>query len=415
MSVSDNVFDVLKDRGFLFQCTDEQALREQLGEGPVTLYLGYDATASSLHVGSLVGLMALRWFQKYGHKVMALVGGATTLIGDPTGRTDLRKMLTRKDIDGNVASIRSDIERFVDFGAGDRPATMVNNLDWLGGLNYLEFLRDYGTCFSVNRMIAQESVKQRLDRNDGLTFLEFNYSLLQAFDFMHLNKESGCTLQVGGGDQWGNIVSGVDLARRINRTEVFGLTWPLILTSDGRKMGKSADGAVWLNPDLLSPYDYYQYWVNVTDDDTARFLKLFTELPLAEIEALTREGGASLREAKSCLAFEATALCHGAEAAQAAVEATRAAFGGGGAADDLPTLTLASDRLGQVSLLDLFVESGLCPSRGEAKRLAKGGGARLNDAVIDDIQRSLLESDLESGACLLRAGKKKVHRIALKA
>jgi tyrosyl-tRNA synthetase len=407
-----NVYEILQKRGFIYQCTDEEAVKKLLSEGPVTLYVGYDATASSLHVGSLMTLMALKHLQQAGHKVIALMGGATTLIGDPSDRSDLRKMLTSEQIDENIQGVKSDIEKFLDF-TGDKAAIQVNNLDWLGQLNYLEFLRDYGTAFSVNRMVAQESVKLRMET--GLTFLEFNYSLLQAYDFKHLNKDKGCRLQMGGSDQWGNIVAGIDLTRRLNKEEVFGCTFPLLTTADGKKMGKSVDGAVWLNEDKLGSYDYYQYWINTHDDDVEKFLKYFTLLELDEISALCAEGGQALNKAKQRLAWEATQLCRGEKAAEDAKAASEAAFSdGAGDTDKLPTLEIASDRLGAATLMDLFVETGLCASRGDVKRLVKGQGAYLNDEVLKDAQQNIVEADFKNDECLLRSGKKKYYRIKLK-
>jgi len=406
-----NVYEILKNRGFVYQCTDEETLRQKLASGPLTLYVGYDATASSLHVGSLMTLMALKHLQQAGHKVIALMGGATTLIGDPSDRSDLRKMLSSEEINENIRGIKQDIERFLDF-EGDNPAVMVNNLEWLQGLNYLEFLRDYGSVFSVNRMVAQESVKLRMEK--GLTFLEFNYSLLQAFDFMQLNKDQGCQLQLGGSDQWGNIVAGIDLTRRLNSQEVYGLTFPLVTTADGKKMGKSVDGAVWLSAEKLKAYDYYQYWINTDDRDVQRFLNFFTLLGLEEIDELCREGGAALNEAKRRLAWEATVLCRGEEAAKDAKAASEAAFLGKGDTDKLPTLELESNRLGEATLMDLFVETKLCQSRGDVKRLVKNKGAYINNVVIEDASQKMGEEDFSNNACLLRSGKKKYYRIVLK-
>lgn len=425
-----HVLDMLRERGLVYQCTDDQALYRALdlslpGAKPVTVYVGFDATAESLHVGSLTGLMAMRHFQAAGHRVLALAGGATTLIGDPTDRTDLRKMLTRGQIAANVECIMSNFRQFLHFGGAETPspkvpvdcvgkavpALLVNNLDWLGGLNYLEFLRDYGVHFSVNRMVAQDSVKLRMEK--GLTFLEFNYSLLQAFDFMHLNKAMGCTLQCGGSDQWGNIVAGVDLTRRMNQAEVFGLTYPLLMTADGKKMGKTATGAVWLSADLLKPYDYYQYWVNVDDAMVESLLKRFTELPIGRIAELTREGGASLRDAKAVLAFEATRLCHGEGEAQKARDGAKAAFGGGGDMSTMPTHEATRDEVGSIRLADLFVRAGLCSSKGQF-RSELGKGVKINEEVISDISRSLQSGDVgKDDTCVLRLGKK-IMRIVVK-
>jgi tyrosyl-tRNA synthetase len=374
---------VMMERGFLADCTDYQGLDEALSEGVVPAYIGFDATAKSLHVGSLIQIMMLRWLQKTGHQPIVLMGGGTTKVGDPSFRADERPLLTPEQIDANIAEIRQVFSAYVQFGDGPSDALMLNNAEWLDGLNYLDFLRDIGRHFSVNRMLAFESVKSRLDREQSLSFLEFNYMILQAYDFMELNRRYGCRLQMGGSDQWGNIVNGIDLTRRILDEEVFGLTSPLLTTSDGRKMGKSASGAVWLNAEMLSPYEFWQFWRNTTDADVGRFLKLYTELPLEDCERLGAAEGAAINDAKVVLANEVTALLHGREAAQAAEATAREVFEKGGVGEDLPTLTLTAAEIGDgIANTTLFVRSGLAPSGKEAKRLFAEGGARINDEVV---------------------------------
>jgi tyrosyl-tRNA synthetase len=374
---------VMLERGFVQDCTDFEALDETLRAGPTPAYVGYDATARSLHVGHLLNIMMLRWLQKTGHRPITLMGGGTTKIGDPSFRSDERPLLTEAQIAENVASLRTVFDRYLDYGAG---ALMLDNAAWLDELNYLAFLRDIGRHFSVNRMLGFESVKSRLDRDQSLSFLEFNYVILQAYDFLELHRRHGCRLQLGGSDQWGNIVSGVDLTRRVAGAEVFGLTTPLLTTSDGRKMGKSQGGAVWLNADMLSHYDFWQFWRNVTDADVGRFLKLYTELPLDECDRLAALRGAEINAAKARLATEATALLHGPEAAAAAEATARAVFEGSGLGGDLPTLTLAPAEIpeGGVSVVQLLVRTGLAGSGKDARRLIAEGGARLDDAPLTD-------------------------------
>ena len=398
---------VMQERGFLADCTDMAGLDEALMAGVVPGYIGFDATAPSLHVGSLIQIMMLRWLQRTGHKPIALMGGGTTKIGDPSGKDEARQLLTAEKIDENLAGIRTVFDRYLSFGDGPTDAVMPNNAEWLDALNYVGFLRDYGRHFTINRMLSFESVRIRLDREQPLTFLEFNYMLLQAYDFLELSKRMGCRLQMGGSDQWGNIVNGIDLTRRIEGKEVFGLTTPLLTTSDGRKMGKTAGGAVWLNGEMLSPYEFWQFWRNTTDDDVARFLKLFTELPVDECDRLGALEGAEINEAKVRLANEVTALAHGPEAAAAAEATAREVFERGGAGEDLPTLTLTASEVGEgISAAQLLVRSGLAPSGKEAKRLIAGGGAQAADIPLTDAGRMFTAAEL-SAPLKLSAGRKR--------
>ena len=374
-----------KSRGFVFQCTDEAALGAALAAGRLTGYIGFDPTADSLHVGSLTQIMLLRLLQKHGHKPVALMGGGTGRIGDPSFREEARQLMTDETLAHNLAGIRRVFDPFLRFGDGPSDAVMANNADWLDKLGYVELLREVGVHFSVNRMLSFDSVKSRLEREQGLTFLEFNYSILQSYDFRELNRRFGVTLQMGGSDQWGNIVSGIDLIRRTDQKTVFGLTTPLIATASGAKMGKSAAGAVWLTADKLSPYHYWQFWRNTEDADVGRFLKLFTDLPLDEIARLEALGGAEINHAKIVLATEATALAHGRDAAAQAEQTARKTFAEGQAAEGLPTIELPAAELeAGIPAFVLFVKAGLSSSNGEARRLIRGGGARLNDAVITD-------------------------------
>ncbi len=399
---------VMMERGFLADCTDYQGLDEALIKGVQPGYIGFDATAKSLHVGSLIQIMMLRWLQKTGHKPITLMGGGTTKVGDPSFRADERPLLTEAQIDDNIAGIKKVFSAYIDYDSGaENAALMLNNAEWLDGLNYLEFLRDIGRHFSVNRMLAFESVKSRLDREQSLSFLEFNYMILQAYDFMELNNRYGCILQMGGSDQWGNIVNGIDLTRRTIEGQVFGLTSPLLTTSDGKKMGKSQDGAVWLNADMRSPYEFWQFWRNTTDADVGRFLKLYTEMPVDECERLGALGGSDINAAKVILANEVTGLLHGADAAAAAEATAREVFEKGGVGDDLPTLTLSAGDLGDgISIVQLIVKSGLAKTGKEAKRLIAENGAKLDDAPLTDaglmIDAAALSSPLK-----LSAGKKR--------
>ncbi|MEZ0225862.1 MAG: tyrosine--tRNA ligase [Alphaproteobacteria bacterium] len=399
----------MQDRGFLHQCTDLEGLDKRLSEGIVTCYTGYDATAKSLHVGSLLSIMMMRWFQKLGHKPIILMGGGTTKVGDPSGKDESRKVLTEQDIAANIAGIKGVFSKFIKFGDGKTDAVMVNNAEWLDKLNYIDFLRDYGAHFTINRMLTFDSVKMRLEREQPLTFLEFNYMILQAYDFLELSRKYGCGLQFGGSDQWGNIVNGVELGRRIDRKELHGFTTPLLTTSSGAKMGKTASGAVWLNEDMLSPYDYYQFWRNTEDADVGRMLKYFTELPMDEISRIEKMRGVEINEAKKILAFEATRMCHGEKAAQDAAETARKTFEEGAAAEGLPQIRMAREKLAEgIPAFVLFKDAGLAASGGEARRLIAGGGARVNDEKVDNDQRMITLSDLNSEKTIkLSAGKKK--------
>ncbi|MEP2923549.1 MAG: tyrosine--tRNA ligase [Bauldia litoralis] len=399
---------VFEERGFIHQCSDPAGLDALAIEGPVSGYIGFDCTASSLHVGSLLQIMKLRWMQKTGHKPIALMGSGTTRVGDPTGKDESRKVLTDTEIAANKNGIRTVFDRFLDFGDGPGDALMVDNADWLLGLNYIDFLRDVGRHVSVNQMIQRDSVKLRLEREQHLSFLEFNYMILQGYDFVELARRVGCRLQLGGSDQWGNIVAGIDLGRRMENVELFALTSPLITTSSGAKMGKTASGAVWLNADLVSPYEYWQFWRNTEDADVGRFLKLFTELPLDEIARLEALGGAEINEAKKVLATEATALLHGPEAAAEASDAARRTFEEGAVAAPLPPITVASaDLAAGIGVLGLFVEAGLASSNGEARRAIRGGGLRINDAPVTDEKAVVTSDALVDGTVKLSHGRKK--------
>jgi len=376
---------VMIERGFVADCTDYQALDEALVKNVLPGYIGFDATATSLHVGSLIQIMMLRWLQKCGGKPIVLMGGGTTKIGDPSFRAEERPLLTDAQIGSNITGIKRAFAPYVSFGDGPTDAIMVNNAEWLDALNYIGFLRDIGRHFSVNRMLSFESVKSRLDREQSLSFLEFNYMILQAYDFLELNRRYGCLLQMGGSDQWGNIVNGVDLTRRVIGGEVFGLTSHLLTTSDGKKMGKTAGGAVWLNGDLFSPYEFWQYWRNTTDADVGRFLKLYTELPVEECDRLGKLGGSEINSAKIVLANAVTTLLHGAEAAAAAEATARDVFEKGGIGDELPTVTLEPAELAEgVGIVQLFVRAGLAASGKDAKRLIQEGGAKVNDEIVTD-------------------------------
>ena len=398
---------VMIERGYLADCTDYQALDEAFLKGVVPGYIGFDATAKSLHVGSLIQIMMLRWLQKCGGKPIVLMGGGTTKIGDPSFRADERPLLTNDQIDANIAGIKRAFSPYVTFGDGPNDAVMVNNAEWLDALNYIGFLRDIGRHFSVNRMLSFESVKSRLDREQSLSFLEFNYMILQAYDFLELNRRYGCLLQMGGSDQWGNIVNGVDLTRRVVDHEVYGLTSPLLTTSDGKKMGKSQNGAVWLNGDLLSPYEFWQFWRNTTDADVGRFLKLYTELPIDECDRLGALQGSEINAAKVVLANAVTTLLHGAEAAAAAEATAREVFEKGGIGDDLPTVALSVDEVSDgVGIVQLFVRAGLAASGKDAKRLIAEGGAKVNDEIVTDTSLRYGAGELAE-PLKLTAGKKR--------
>ena len=398
---------VMKERGFLADCTDYQGLDEALMKGAQPGYIGFDATAKSLHVGSLIQIMMLRWLQKTGGKPITLMGGGTTKVGDPSFRADERPLLTPEQIDDNIAGIKKVFSAYLTYGDGPSDALMINNAEWLDDLNYLDFLRDIGRHFSINRMLSFESVKSRLDREQSLSFLEFNYMILQAYDFMELHRRYGCILQMGGSDQWGNIVNGIDLTRRVIEGEVYGLTSPLLTTSDGKKMGKSLSGAVWLNPDMLSPYEFWQFWRNTTDADVGKFLKLYTELPVDECDRLGALEGSEINEAKVRLANEVTGMLHGADAAAAAEATAREVFEKGGIGDDLPTLTLSATDVGDgISIVQLIVKSGLAGSGKEAKRLISEGGAKIDDAPLTDAGM-MLDCAALASPIKLSAGKKR--------
>ena len=396
-------------RGHFHQCTDFEALDKAAAEGIVTGYIGFDCTADSLHVGSLTQIMTLRRLQQTGHKPIVLMGGGTTRIGDPSGKDEARSLLTDEQIAHNMAGIRKVFSQYLTFGDGPTDAIMLNNADWLDGLQYIPFLRDYGRHFSVNRMLGFDSVKLRLEREQPLSFLEFNYMILQAYDFVELARRAGCSLQLGGSDQWGNIVNGVELGRRVLGKELYGFTSPLLTTASGAKMGKSASGAVWLNADKLGPYEFWQYWRNTEDADVVRFLKLFTELPEDEIARLTALDGAGINEAKKVLANEVTAMAHGRAAAEAAAETARKVFEEGATGEGMARIEIAKTELdGGVAVVELFVRAGLAASNGEARRLIKGGGGRMNDVAITDERLNAFRADVGAeGVIKLTAGKKR--------
>ena len=398
----------LISRGFMHQATNLDGLDNLASQQPISAYIGFDCTADSLHVGSLIQIMMLRLLQKHGHKPIVLMGGGTTKVGDPSGKDEARPLLSDQDIEANKAGIRRIFEKYLTFGDGPSDAVMVDNADWLDGLAYIKFLRDFGSHFSINRMMGMESVKIRLEREQNLSFLEFNYAILQAYDFRELRRRYGCALQMGGSDQWGNIVTGIDLTRRVDGQEVFGLTSPLITTASGAKMGKSAAGAVWLNEDKLSAFDFWQFWRNTEDADVGRFLRLFTELPEDEIQQLETLEGADINTAKIALANAVTTLCHGKAAAEAAETTARQSFSEGAIADGLPTLEIPESKLGTLGLIDAFIEIGLASSKGEVRRLIRGGGARLNNTALTEEDRVIQAADFdEEGKALIAAGKKR--------
>jgi len=400
---------ILASRGFIHQISEPEALDTRARNGKITAYIGFDCTAPSLHIGSLLPIMMLYWMQQTGHQPIALMGGGTTRVGDPSGKDESRKILTDEDINNNLAGIRGVFEKFLTFGSGPGDAIMANNADWLNSLNYIDFLRDVGRHFSINRMLSFDSVKLRLERQQELSFLEFNYMILQAYDFVELYRRTGCILQMGGSDQWGNIVNGIDLGRRMTNAQLFALTAPLITTSSGAKMGKTAAGAVWLNADLLSPYDYWQYWRNTEDGDVGRFLKLFTVLPLNEIERLAALKGQEVNEAKKVLATESTALVHGRAAADNAADTARRTFEEGALAESLPTVDIARAELeAGLGVLAAFVKANLVASNGEARRQIKNGGLRVNDDVVTDEKMVLAPAQLTpQGVVKLSLGKKR--------
>jgi tyrosyl-tRNA synthetase len=400
---------IMSERGFIHQTSDDAALDDLFRKETVTAYIGFDATARSLHAGSLIQIMMLHWLQQTGHRPIALMGGGTSMIGDPSFKDEARKLLTPADIENNLVGIRRNFAPYLAFGDGPGNALMVNNADWLMAINYVNFLRDVGRHFSVNRMLSFDSVKLRLDREQSLSFLEFNYMILQAYDFVELSKRYGCRMQMGGSDQWGNIVNGIDLGHRLGTPQLYAMTTPLLTTSSGAKMGKSMNGAVWLNPDMLSAYDFWQYWRNTEDADVGRFLKLYTTMPLDEIARLEALGGSEINEAKKILATAITAMLHGREAADAASETARKTFEEGVTADTLPTVEVARSTLeAGVGILSLFVTAGLAASNGEARRHIQGGAVRLNDQLVGDDKRMVTLQDLSpENAIKLSLGKKK--------
>jgi tyrosyl-tRNA synthetase len=401
--------NVLQSRGYIHQVSDPEGLDALAAKREVVAYVGYDCTASSLHIGSLLSMMMLHWLQETGNKPIALMGGGTTRVGDPSGRDETRKLLTIEQIDANKESIKTSFAKVLRFGTGKSDAIMTDNAEWLTKLNYIEMLRDVGRHFSINRMLSMDSVKLRLDREQELSFIEFNYMILQSYDFVELARRYGCNLQMGGSDQWGNIVNGIDLGRRMGTPQLYALTCPLLATSSGAKMGKTAAGAVWLNGDMLAPYDYWQHWRNTEDADVARFLKLFTLLPMAEIGRLAALGGAEINEAKKILATEATAIMHGRDAALAASETARRTFEEGAIAEDLPSIEVArSEVVGGIGVLTAFVKAGLVASNGEARRQIKSGGLRVNDQPVTDEKMTLTASHLTTeGVVKLSMGRKR--------
>jgi tyrosyl-tRNA synthetase len=423
-----NLIDILQERGFIEQTTHEDELRDYLESEDVTCYIGFDPTASSLHVGSLVPIMSLAHMQNCGHRPIALIGGGTGLVGDPSGKTEMRQLLTTQMVEANALGIKKQLSRFLDFSDGN--ALMLNNAEWLTKLEYIPFLRDFGRHFSVNRMLKAESYKMRLESEEGLNFIEFNYMLLQAYDFMELYDQFGCRLQMGGSDQWGNIVAGVELVRRVRQKTVFGITFPLVTTSSGEKMGKTAQGAVWLAPDRTSCYEYYQYWINTDDRDVARFLALFTFLPMSEIRKVEKLSGAELNSAKQVLAFEATGLAHGKEEAMQAYQASASMFGARVVPEEIipsstiprqawdsddasvPRSYIKTDQLkAGVPAFKMFHQVGLAGSRGAARRLIEQGGAYVNDQRVASFDQLITENDIKDMEILLRSGKKRYHKI----
>ena len=399
---------ILNERGFIHQVSDETGLDDLLGRETVTAYIGFDPTAPSLHAGSLIQIMMLHWLQQTGHRAISLMGGGTGMVGDPSFKDEARQLMTVEKIEENIASLKRVFSNYLDYDAGENAALMINNADWLRSINYLEFLRDVGRHFSVNRMLSFDSVKMRLDREQSLSFLEFNYMVLQAYDFVVLNERYDCRLQMGGSDQWGNIINGIDLGHRLGTPQLYALTSPLLTTASGAKMGKSATGAIWLNPEMLSAYDFWQYWRNTEDADVTRFLKLYTTLPMDEIERLSALEGSEINEVKKVLATEVTAILHGREAAEQAAETARKTFEEGALADTLPTVEVpASDLKAGIGLLSLFVQAGLAASNGEMRRHVKGGAVRVNDDQVTDERTTLDDSALRDGVIKLSLGKKK--------
>ena len=407
MTQRSDLIRLFSERGYIHQATNIDGLDGLATQQIIPAYIGFDCTANSLHVGSLVQIMMLRALQKTGHKPIVLMGGGTTKVGDPSGKDAARPLLSEHDIEQNKQGIFQVFEKYLTFGDGPTDAIMVDNASWLDDLAYIRFLRDYGPHFSVNRMLAMDSVKLRLEREQPLSFLEFNYAILQAYDFLELRRRYGCLLQMGGSDQWGNIVGGIDLTRRVDAQEIYGITSPLITTASGAKMGKTADGAIWLNEDRLSAFDFWQFWRNTEDADVARFLALFTELPMDEVARLGALAGAEINEAKIILANEATTLCHGADAAHAAMETAQQTFAGAGVSEGLPQETVSSDEADGMGMIAALVKVGFAKSNGEARRLIRGGGARLNDVAISDEEHLLTGADFSDGRAKISAGKKR--------
>lgn len=403
--MSENVFDVLKERGLIAQCTHEEEIRELLGKEKVTFYIGFDPTADSLHVGHFLQMVVMRHMQLHGHRPIALVGGGTGHVGDPSGRTDMRQMMTEEVINHNCECFKKQLSRVVDFSDGK--ALMVNNADWLLKLNYIEFLRDIGACFSVNKMLTAECFKQRLEK--GLSFLEFNYMLMQSYDFLMLSREYGCKLELGGDDQWSNILGGLELCRKKDGKQVYGMTFTLLTNSEGNKMGKTQSGAVWLDPEKTSPYDFYQYWVNVQDADVIKCLKLLTFIPMDEIREMEKWEGAELNKAKRILAYEVTKLVHGEAEAEKATATAEAVFGGGGVSEDMPT-TVIPEAVG-MGVLDMLVRTGLVKSKGEARRIVQQNGLSINDEKYTDVNGTVTEDMLTDNGIIIKKGKKIYHRV----
>lgn len=406
------VYDELKARGLIAQTTNEEKIRDLLNNDKITFYIGFDPTADSLHVGHFVQIMVMSWMQKAGHVPVALFGGGTGMVGDPSGKSDMRKMLTKETIDHNIACFQKQMSRLIDFSDGK--AIMANNGDWLLDLNYIEFLREVGVHFSVNRMLAAECYKQRLER--GLSFFELNYMLMQSYDFLELNHRFGCTMELGGDDQWSNIIGGVELLRRKEAKEVYGMTFTLLTTSEGKKMGKTEKGAVWLDPEKTSPFEFYQYWRNVDDADVIRCLKILTFLPLEEINELEKLEGGELNKAKEILAYEVTKLIHGEEEAQKAQEGARALFGKGANTDNMPSTAITEEDFvdGEIGVLDLMVKTKLAPSRAEGRRLIEQGGVAVDDEKVPSISAKLsLEKDFEKKYVIIKKGKKVFHKVTL--
>jgi tyrosyl-tRNA synthetase len=403
-----NVFDTLKERGFIAQLTHEEQIKDLLKNNKVSFYIGFDPTADSLHVGHFLQMMVMAHMQRAGHKPIALIGGGTAMVGDPSGRTDMRKMMTRETISHNAERFKHQLSKFIDF-SNDR-AIMVNNADWLLNLNYVDFLREIGVHFSVNRMLTAECFKSRMEK--GLTFIEFNYMLMQSYDFLILNREYGCSMQLGGDDQWSNILGGIDLIRRVESKEAYGMTFTLLTTSEGKKMGKTEKGALWLDPDKTSPYDFYQYWRNIDDADVIKCLKLLTFLPMDEINKLAQLKNEQINEAKKVLAYEVTKLIHGEEEAQKAKQLAEALFGGGGSTSDLPsTEIMVSELKNGINIIDLLLRTGLVPSKGEGRRLVQQGGIYIGEAAVPSIDYTVTEESFTNGELIIKKGKKTYHKI----